>query len=109
MAFIVGIGLSNPAFAAALGALDLGGGVRITDAGYTDGSGSSALWAKGPGSAPLVSFNTGGRRLVAWVTVEDRESVPTRLAEMVGGLSVATKVIAGAVFLAGTGYLLAPR
>lgn len=106
-AMVVGTGIGNPAFAQAL-ARESFDGARVTDAGYTDGSGSSALWAKASSTSSALSFNVGGRRIVAWITAEDRGTVAARLQEAIGANPL-VKVGLGAVFLLGAGYLLAAR
>lgn len=43
-----------------------------THAGYTDGGGSGALFVRAQGATPEVRYNTTGRRVVSWITLENR-------------------------------------
>lgn len=49
--------------------------VMVRWAGYLDGGGSAAMYVDvDPDGRPEYAFNTGGRRVISWVTMEDKAS-----------------------------------
>lgn len=88
----LGRDIQMPELAAALAALNLGttaSPVRVTWAGYLDGGGSAALYVDETlDGNPEANINLRGRRVVSWVTLEQK---PTGLAATAASVAGAAR------------------
>lgn len=79
--------INMPDLAAALRAWRLPDGTRATHAGYLDGGGSAALYVDQElDGNPEVNFNLRGRRVISWITLEQKPGSVGALIERVRSL-----------------------
>jgi hypothetical protein len=82
---VLGQRVTMPELAAALAAWVLPNGARVTFAGYLDGGGSAALYVDDNlDGNPEFNFNLGGRRVISWITLEEKPSPVEVLREKAG-------------------------
>lgn len=89
MFLALGTSISMPDLAAAVAALRVpGSDARVTDAGYLDGGGSAAMYVDVElDGVAEESQNLDGRRVVSWVTIEDKPAGMLALTAKAGAIA----------------------